>query len=110
VEVSPGVRALGVFKDAAKLTDGCKRCGKTAIVVTQDQPRPSCRGTAPVAAPPFARRMRNHRPRPVIGSRIPLLVPRIHIMQAEVAAASLDVERGNHHAPPANGRVNVMLV
>ena len=40
--------------------------------------------------------MRNYRVRAVVQPRIPLLVPRIHVREAEVAAALLDEQRRDH--------------
>jgi hypothetical protein len=45
--------------------------------------------------------------RPGIEPRVPCLIPRIDIGQAEVAAASLDKERGDSHIDPRSPTLGV---
>jgi hypothetical protein len=40
--------------------------------------------------------MRDNRIRPIVKARITLLIPRVNIWQAEIAAVRFDVERGYH--------------
>jgi hypothetical protein len=52
----------------------------------------------PHLAPARTGSVRDDRPGPVILTRVPLLVPRINAVQAEVAAAGFNKERGDHAA------------
>ena len=46
--------------------------------------------------PPRARRMRDHRPRPLIEPRVPGLVPRVDALEPVVGAAGLDEQSRDH--------------
>ena len=96
LEPSPSMAAFRMLQNTAEQAHGMKRCCEASTVPAEHQSRALRRRSSPIAPPPFARWMRDNRPRTIVQPGIALLVPRIDAIQAEVAAASFDEERGYH--------------
>ena len=100
-ESPPCMRAFRMLHDSAPPTNRRERRCETSAVVSQTLARISARNprrsAEPVPPPSCARRMRHHRIRTSVPARIPCLVPRINIIEAEVAPSGRDVESSDGH-------------
>lgn len=83
-----------MLEDAAPAPHGSQSGSEASVVVADGQPVSRLIDRRHLA-PSLARRVRHDRPRPIVEPRVPGLVPRIDIRQAEVAAACLHEERSD---------------